>query len=612
MENKFEKQIFCSLNRNSARPNFTICLLLLLVYILPACSRRPKYGFLSGLGTPSSTDGGAVDLSGLDDVFGDFSDSSETATQDTDETQSTDVVSPLTATPAILDFGPIGTEQSSRVKTLTLKNPNSNSISIVRLGLSGPFGGESLTCRSVLAAGQSCEVRVRFHNLVPAGNKEGTFTAVYNDGERLEIALRGETVVRPTILAQSSSLSFGPVQVSAAVASLPLTVINNGSVAANYSLSVSNAAYEISGNCTDIAPGQSCTYSVAFKPLWGIRYDDRIAIALSDPYGSRPGAQLSVSGRGVLTMIANGTLRGSAQVQVRNGLNLQMIREFLPFGGFTGGVNVATCDFNGDGQADLVTGTGPGAGRVIVWDLLTMVPIADFHPYSQQFDGGVFVACGDLNADGTSDLVTGAGPGGGPHVKSYITTINSDRSIRLTERLSFYAYDPGFRGGVRVAVGNTVGDARAEIATAAGVGGGPHIEVFSSNGTLLSSFFANDPNSHAADGASIAIGDVYADSHADLLVRAYRNDPQYRIHNTEGTLMAYGGTPLPRYIYGLELAVADLDCQGGNEVVTTFELGSPIVLVVRNDFTSQVTSYWAYHSSSGYEGGLSVSAAGCR
>ena len=72
-------------------------------------------------------------------------------------------------------------------------------------------------------------------------------------------------------------------------------------------------------------------------------------------------------------------------------------------------------------------------------------------------------------------LATAAGPGGGPHVR----TFRADG----TPVASFFAYDAGFRGGVNVALGDLDGDLDDEIITGAGPGGGPHVRVFRSDGT---------------------------------------------------------------------------------------------------------------------------------
>src|SRR5262249_896879 len=80
----------------------------------------------------------------------------------------------------------------------------------------------------------------------------------------------------------------------------------------------------------------------------------------------------------------------------------------------------------------------------------------------------------------------GAGKGGGPHVRVQETV--TGRFIA-----DFMAYDTVFRGGVRVANADVNGDGVADIITAPGPGGGPHVKVF--DGTdlhLLYSFMAYD------------------------------------------------------------------------------------------------------------------------
>jgi hypothetical protein len=57
------------------------------------------------------------------------------------------------------------------------------------------------------------------------------------------------------------------------------------------------------------------------------------------------------------------------------------------------------------------------------------------------------VAVADLDGDGRAEIITAPGAGAGPHVKAFRR--NPDGSI--TEVTSFFAYDPGFLGGVFVA-----------------------------------------------------------------------------------------------------------------------------------------------------------------
>ena len=110
---------------------------------------------------------------------------------------------------------------------------------------------------------------------------------------------------------------------------------------------------------------------------------------------------------------------------------------------FTGGVNVAAGDTNFDGLDDIVTGPGRGGGpQVRIFDAVDHARIANFYAYDQKFSGGVSVATGDLDGDGDSELITGSGPGGGPQVRVF-----DELGTRLA---SFFAYDSKFTGGVFV------------------------------------------------------------------------------------------------------------------------------------------------------------------
>jgi hypothetical protein len=126
--------------------------------------------------------------------------------------------------------------------------------------------------------------------------------------------------------------------------------------------------------------------------------------------------------------------------------------------------------------------------------MATAQEVSSFMAYDAWFTGGVSVAAGDVNGDGASDIITGAGAGGGPHVKAFGFGAPAPSLGARRDLASFYAYDANFTGGVSVASGNIDGLGADEIITGAGAGGGPHVKAFSraTDGTLstVSSFYA--------------------------------------------------------------------------------------------------------------------------
>jgi hypothetical protein len=153
-------------------------------------------------------------------------------------------------------------------------------------------------------------------------------------------------------------------------------------------------------------------------------------------------------------------------------------------------------DFDGDGRADIVTGTGFGGGtHVRVWSFpsgaTAPIELFGFFAFDPSFTGGVRVAACDLNGDGVPDLITSAGPGGGAHVRSFdgVTLEPLPGAIG-----SFFPYDPGYVGGTYVSCGDINGDGVPDIVTGTGVGGGPHVRVWNGvDGSEIFGFFPYDP-----------------------------------------------------------------------------------------------------------------------
>jgi hypothetical protein len=228
-----------------------------------------------------------------------------------------------------------------------------------------------------------------------------------------------------------------------------------------------------------------------------------------------------VNGDGTPDIVTAPGAGGGPHVKVFDGVTGQLLTEFMAYTpSFTGGVYVAASDVNGDGKADIITGAGQGGGpHVKVFDGATGRELASFFAFAPSFLGGVRVAAGDFNGDGMADVVTSAGPGGGPHVIVYdLNAALNNAAAGLGVLRSFMAYNTSFRGGVYVAAGDVNGDGRADLVTGAGEGGGPHVRVFDGgNFSEIDGLMAFDP-SQSPNGARVAVTDANGDGKADLVV----------------------------------------------------------------------------------------------
>ncbi len=238
---------------------------------------------------------------------------------------------------------------------------------------------------------------------------------------------------------------------------------------------------------------------------------------------------------------------------------------------FRGGVHTALGDVNGDGVRDLVIAPGSGGGpRIRVVDGKTGQTLNDFFVYEPQFTGGIFVTLGDTNGDGRADIITGTGNGGGPRVR-----VLDGKTLGATTLKDFFAYEDSFRGGVQVAAGDTNGDGRDDIITGTGVGGGPRVQVFSGkDNQVLRNYFAYEDSFRG--GVLVAAGDVNGDGKDDIITgTGPGGGPVVRVvSGLDGHELSTILTDDPTFRGGVRVEARDLNGDGRDDVIAHLRHGN--------------------------------------
>ena len=275
--------------------------------------------------------------------------------------------------------------------------------------------------------------------------------------------------------------------------------------------------------------------------------------------------------------------------------------------------NLSTLDTNGAVQdiflfasSNEIIVTGPDAGggpHIRVLDARNLSARYDFVAYAPSVTTGVRVATADVTGDGVPDIITAPGRGGGPHVRVFNGAAPGQQVPGAIG--SFYAYDPGFGGGLFVAAADIDRDNRADIITGADAGGGPHVRVFSgATGAVIRDFMAYPIN--FSGGVRVAGGDVDGDTFRDIIVSTGRGTP-VNVTVFSGannavlrTLMPYGS-----YGGGAFVSGGDISVDGRADIVTGADAGGgPLVRGFSGLNGTDLGSFFAYPTS--FAGGVRV------
>ena len=242
----------------------------------------------------------------------------------------------------------------------------------------------------------------------------------------------------------------------------------------------------------------------------------------------------------------------------------KLVSRFLAYAAtFRGGVHIAAGDINGDGKAEIVTGAGQTGGpQVRIFDIKGNL-ISQFFAYDSKFRGGVSVAVADVDGDGKAEIVTGAGPGGGPQVRIF--------SAGGTVKYQFFAYAAASRTGINVAAGNINGNGVSAVvtgpATAAGYAPVEYFFLNNNTGAMQLTGQITYLAPQATSGVSVMVADVGSDANGDIVLA--------RTGVSGSVTIVYSGTkPIPSFnvsgLKGMSLSALDLSGYG-----RSFILASP-------------------------------------
>jgi hypothetical protein len=313
----------------------------------------------------------------------------------------------------------------------------------------------------------------------------------------------------------------------------------------------------------------------AFAPTGGNPF------RIFDPFGTEASggaliAAANVTGSPRPEVIAAARTWSGLQLKILDAQTGALLGSYFPYSSANvSSFGVATGDVDGNGTTDVILVAERSDGTQVKAIDANGAELTSFYVLDPDIVPGVSIAAGDLDGDGEAELVLGGGP---THAPWPPVTNGPDQRVAVygsdgTRLAEFTAYPGLFQGGVRVALGDLSGDGRPEVVTAPGPGLEPEIGIFTQDwvegrdmGTRLGHFLAFERSFEG--GASVALGDLDGDGRLELVVGSGPGRVgELRVFGSDGRL-AWSLTPFgPDYRGGISVAAGDLNADGRAEVV---------------------------------------------
>jgi uncharacterized repeat protein (TIGR01451 family) len=261
------------------------------------------------------------------------------------------------------------------------------------------------------------------------------------------------------------------------------------------------------------------------------------------------------------------------------------VREFGGFHafeeGYQGGAYVATGDIDHDGIDEIVIGEGranpfnSGSQRIRVFEPNGEPRGIEIRPFHPNYKGGLSVAVGDVDGDGIqNEIGVCQATQGQSYCKVY-------RYNNAQEVLAYWNVFGDPEVGATIAFGDIDGDGKDEAIIGAGPSGGPHIRVYdigskpvagANQGATLKpiQFFAFHPKSRA--GVAVTAGDVDGDGKDEIGAAQLNQQEEGWVkvyrYNIERTPLAHFRAYAPNSNSGAFIRLRDINQDGKADIIT--------------------------------------------